>query len=258
MPRTETPAPQALARSLECNHVDTWAAFHWLALAINDMKRAPLLCLIYGAVFSLAPIAIIYLAYGTGNFFYIFPAAIAFSLIGPIFAIGLYDVAWELEKGHTPTLKHSLKSMFRNPVSEWGFAIFLMVMMILWMRAASVVFAIYPENSNPNLEELAAFLMLGTGLGAGLSLAVFMLSAFTPQIVMERKVDIMTALMSSAHAVRENAKAMLVWASCIFGLVMLGFITGALGFIVIMPLLSLASWHAYIATIKTKRQRKYE
>jgi uncharacterized membrane protein len=38
----------------------------------------------------------------------------------------------------------------------------------------------------------------------------------------------------------------------------LGFGTGAVGFIVIMPLLSYASWHAYIAVIKTKKARKYE
>ena len=85
-----------------------------------------------------------------------------------------------------------------------------------------------------------------------------MLTAFTPQIVMERKVDIVTAIVSSAHAVKENPKAMLVWAGCLFGFVLLGFITGAVGFIVIMPLLSLASWHAYIATIKTKIHRRYE
>ncbi|KKL12162.1 hypothetical protein LCGC14_2538510, partial [marine sediment metagenome] len=62
----------------------------------------------------------------------------------------------------------------------------------------------------------------------------------------------------SMHAVRVNFAAMVVWAICIFVLVAIGFITGATGFIVIMPLLSYASWHGYIAVIKTKKAREYE
>jgi uncharacterized membrane protein len=58
--------------------------------------------------------------------------------------------------------------------------------------------------------------------------------------------------------VKENIGAMLVWASCIVFLVLLGFITGALGFLIIMPILSFASWHGYIAIIKHKTDRGFE
>jgi uncharacterized membrane protein len=245
-------------RCIDCNRVPLFESFHWLALALKDFKRSPLICLGYGLVFSIVPAAILYLAYETHNFFVIFPASIAYALIGPVFAIGLYDVAWELEKGRKPTFRHSWHSMFRNPVSEWGFAILLMVLMIIWMRIASIVYALYPSHSDPTLEELLAFLCIGTGLGAILATAVFTISAFTPQIVMERKVDIITAVISSINAVKQNAGAMMVWGACIFVLVLLGFLTGALGFIIIMPILSLASWHAYIAVIKTKIKRNYE
>lgn len=88
--------------------------------------------------------------------------------------------------------------------------------------------------------------------------SVFAISAFTPQIMMERRVDIMTAVVSSINAVKENIGAMIVWALCIVALVALGFVTGATGFIVIMPLLSYASWHGYIAIIKHKGPRGYE
>ncbi|MGB1291645.1 MAG: DUF2189 domain-containing protein, partial [Pseudoalteromonas sp.] len=121
MPSTNTiDKNNEFARCLECNKVDTFAAFHWLALAVKDMTRAPLLSLIYGLIFTIIPLAIIYSALYTGTHLVILPATVAFALIGPAFAVGLYDVAWELEKGHKPTLMHSLKSMFRNPVGEWG------------------------------------------------------------------------------------------------------------------------------------------
>ncbi|WP_372761435.1 DUF2189 domain-containing protein [Pseudoalteromonas sp.] len=246
------------SRCLESNKVATFAAFHWLALAIKDMTKAPILSLIYGLVFTLIPLAIVYSAIFTDTYLVILPATVAFTLIGPAFAVGLYDVAWELEKGHTPTLGHSLKSMFRNPVGEWGFAILLMIIMIVWMRLAALIHALYPSHSNPTFEELSAFLTLGTLIGGVLLVTVFALSAFTPQIMMERRVDIMTAVVSSFNAVRVNFLAMVVWSACIFILVALGFALGATGFIVIMPLLSYASWHAYIAVIKTKKPREYE
>lgn len=246
------------ARCIQCNRVNTFAAFHWLALAFKDMAKAPILSLIYGLIFTLIPMAIVYSAIFAENYFVLLPTTIAFVLIGPAFASGLYDIAWELEKGHKPTFKHSLKSMFRNPAGEWGFAILLLVIMIAWMRIAALVHALYPNYADPTLEELSAFLTIGTLAGGILLVTVFWISAFTPQIMMERRIDMMTAVVSSINAVRNNFSAMVVWSICIFLLVALGFITGATGFIVIMPLLSYASWHAYIAVIKTKKARTYE
>ncbi|MGO2012225.1 MAG: DUF2189 domain-containing protein [Pseudoalteromonas sp.] len=259
MPTTNTVEKKAqFARCLECNKVNTFAAFHWLALAFKDIAQAPILSLIYGLIFTLIPVAILYSAFFTGTHLVILPASVAFVLIGPAFAVALYDVAWELEKGHKPTLMHSLKSMFRNPAGEWGFAILLMILMIIWMRLAALVHALYPSYANPSFEELSAFLTLGTIVGCVLLVTVFAISAFTPQMMMERRVDIMTAVMSSMNAVKTNFSAMIVWSGCIFVLVAIGFATGAAGFIVIMPLLSYASWHAYIAIIKTKKARRYE
>ena len=246
------------ARCLECNKVGLFAPLHWLALGFKDMASAPILSLLYGIVFSLIPVAILYFVYQSGTHLVILPATVAFALIGPAFAVGLYDIAWELEKQHKPTLSHSLKSMFRNPVGEWGFAILLMVIMIIWMRLAALVHALYPNHTNPTLEELSAFLTLGSFIGAIMLGSVFAISAFTPQIMMERRVDVMSAVVSSIHAVKENLGAMFIWALCIGFLVALGFATGATGFIVIMPLLSYASWHGYIAIIKHKGPRGYE
>ncbi|MFY8275244.1 DUF2189 domain-containing protein [Pseudoalteromonas sp. SSDWG2] len=255
---TNATSHSEFARCFECNQISAFAPFHWLALAFKDMARAPILSLIYGLVFTLIPAAILYFAYASDSHLVLLPAAVAFALIGPAFAAGLYDVAWELEKGHTPTFRHSLKSMFRNPAGEWGFAILLMVIMIVWMRLAALVHALYPNTPNPSFEELSAFLTLGSIIGGVLLVSVFAISAFTPQIMMERRVDIMTAVVTSMHAVRNNIGAMIVWCACIVTLVLVGFATGTAGFIVIMPLLSYASWHGYIATIKTKRPRKYE
>jgi len=51
---------------------------------------------------------------------------------------------------------------------------------------------------------------------------------------------------------------MLIWGAIIFTAVAIGFVTGFVGFIILMPLIGYASWHAYIDAISTKRVRKYD
>lgn len=260
MPVTPSSEKQttSFTRIIDSNKILPLDSFHWLVLAAEDFRDAPFISLIFGLLFSLIPIAIFQFVIETSNHLIILPATIAFALVGPAFAAGLYDVAWELEKGHQPSLKHSLMAMFRNPVGEWGFAILLMIIMVAWTRIAALLHALYPSIANPTFYELLPFLGVGTMVGAVLAAIVFTISAFTPQIMVERRVDIMTALASSVKAVNNNAFPMLVWACLILAFVSIGFITKGFGFIIIMPLLSYASWHGYIAVIKTKRHRKYE
>jgi len=249
---------RAFSRVIEANKVSTIAPFHWLGLAVKDFMNAPLIALSYGLLFSAIPITICFLVLSTQNHLIILPSIVTFVLIGPAFAVGLYDVAWELEKGHKPTFKHSLRSMLRNPVGEWGFALLLVIVMMAWMRIAALIHVLYPSHVNPTIEELVSFLALGVSVGAIISAVVFTLSAFTPQIMVERRVDIMTAVLTSVKAVNKNAVTMLIWALVIVVMVTLGFLTMGFGFIITMPILALASWHGYIAVIKTKRKRDYE
>jgi len=76
--------------------------------------------------------------------------------------------------------------------------------------------------------------------------------------LMERKVDLATAVLTSVNAVWLNKVPMLIWGAIIFTTVAIGYITGFIGFIVLMPIIGYASWHAYIDAIETKRERKYE
>lgn len=247
-----------IARVIPCKELSLSDPVKWLALGIRDMKRAPMHTLFYGLLFAIIPALITYLVALTGWHLIILPAMVCFMLLGPFLAAGLYDVSWELEKEHKPSLWHSIKAMKRNAANGWGFAFLLMVMMIFWLRVASLIHALYPPYLDDTLSDLWPFLILGTVVGAAFALTLLFISAFTQPILMERKVDLATALMTSINAVWLNKLPMLLWGGIIFLSVIIGFITGFIGFIVLMPLLGYATWHAYIDTIETKRPRHYE
>ncbi|WP_017445643.1 DUF2189 domain-containing protein [Gayadomonas joobiniege] len=246
-----------LGRVIPCNKLEFSDPIKWLRLGFVDLTRAPLVTLFYGIIFTLVPMLIMYLVSLTDNHLVIAPAIVCFMLIGPFLAAGLYDVSWEFEKGHKPSLWHSIRAMHRNNVHEWGFALLLTVIMIFWLRIASLIHALYPPYVEVELADLAPFLMVGVGVGALMSGFVFLISAFTQPILVERKVDLMTAVLSSVNAVWSNKLVMMFWALIILGFVVIGFLTQFIAFLIIMPLLAFATWHGYIATISTKRKRNY-
>ena len=247
-----------IARVIPCKKLEMKDPLKWLALGLSDLLRAPILTVIYGLLFAIIPWFIVYLVNLTGWHLVILPAMVCFMLIGPFLAAGLYDISWELGKGRKPSFLHSLKAVSRNAVNEWGFGIMLMVLMIFWTRVASMIHAIYPSYYGDSWQELVPFLILGTIVGGIFTAIVFCLSAFTQPILMERKVDLATAVLTSVNAVWTNKGPMFLWGAIISLTVLLGFVTGFVGFIVLMPLIGYATWHGYIDTIETKRERKFK
>ena len=247
-----------IARVIPCKELDVGDPMKWLSLGLKDFFKMPGLSIFYGVLFAIIPWFIAYLVQLTGWHLVIMPAMVCFMLIGPFLAAGLYDISWEMEKGHQPSLRHSLRAISRNAVNEWGFSILLMVLMIFWLRVASLIHALYPNYLDPTLQNILPFLAVGTVVGAALTILVFFITAFTQPILMERKVDIATAVLTSMNAVWVNKIPMLIWGGIIFTAVAIGFVTGFIGFIFLMPLIGYASWHAYIDALETKVERKYE
>ncbi len=257
MPETAI-SKSGISRVIPCKELELGDPIKWLSLALQDWQRAPMISLFYGLIFAFIPWVITYWVAMTGWHLVILPAIVCFMLIGPFLAAGLYDVSWEIEKQHEPSLRHSLRAIRRNTVNEWAFGVMLMIFMVFWLRVASLIHALYPAYLDPNFTNLLPFLVLGVGVGAVFTAIVFFITAFTQPILMERQVDLATAVLTSINAVWLNKMPMLIWSGIIFSAVAIGFVTGFLGFIFLMPLIGYASWHAYIDTIETKRERNYE
>ena len=143
---------------------------------------------------------------------------------------------------------------------HWGYCIVTTVVYMCMVGGFVCHFMIfsYPRVLSVNLQELLPFLALGTIVGAIFTGIVFLLSAFTQPILMERRVDLATAVLTSVNAVWLNKAPMFDWGMIIFTAVVLGFLTGFIGFVFLMPLIGYATWHGYIDTIETKIERKYE
>ena len=64
-------------------------------------------------------------------------------------------------------------------------------------------------------------------------------------MMVDRKVDAISASLSSLSAVMNNMWVCALWAFLIFALVLFGFATAFLGLILVLPIIGYATWHAY-------------
>ena len=170
-------------------------------------------------------------------------------LIGPVLAIGLYSVSRQIETGKTPELGYCVKQGGGRLKDMLVYSFVLLIVFMLWARSATALHIFFPVAGDYEVKDLALFLGIGTVIGAVFSAIVFTTSAFTLPMIMDRKTDGITAVITSVNAVLQNKKTMFLWGMIIVALVAFGFLTAFLGFVVIMPLIGHATWHAYRSTV---------
>jgi uncharacterized membrane protein len=244
-PEEEAGALFANSRILE------WRApFRWLRLGWCDLKRAPGPGLTYGGLLVLFSYLITYLLYSAQHYLLLFSLLTGFVLLGPALAFGMYDVSCQLEKGRRPTLGHCLVESKRRLGNELVFAVVLLIILLVWARAASMIHIFFPASAQPSLVDLAAFLGIGSVVGAFFAVLVFAVSAFSLPMMMDRDVDVITAALTSINAVLNNKGVMAVWAAIIVSAVLIGFATAFVGLGVLLPLIGHATWHGYRETIE--------
>ena len=234
-----------------CRKVSLFAPFRWIRLGVADLVQAPQQSMVYGLAVAVLIGAVSLVAWFRGSQWIMFGMLGGFVFLAPLVCVGLYAISAQLERGQEPVLARSLRAAFRRHIgNEAVFALVLLVIFLVWSRAAVIVTAVmYPTDGNPTTPELVSFLVFGSGVGAIFAAVTFSASAFSLPMIMHRDVDSVTAIVTSVNAVLRNKGAMMVWlALIIFGLV-LGVVTAFVGLIVIIPVIGYATWHGYEETI---------
>jgi uncharacterized membrane protein len=225
----------------------------WLARGWDDLSAMPGPGLAYGVAFALAGWVILTLA--APRPYLVTVAVSGFFLWAPLLAAGLYELSRRRERGQPVGLAESFEFVRRNSSAVSFYGVFLFLLGIGWERISAIVFALFYGGDAPDLQHFVYSVFLSGDYqqltvawmisGFLLALTVFMVSVVSVPMMLDRPVDTVTAMMASARASATNLPAMAAWAAVIVGLTAIGFVTFLMGFVVIMPLLGHASWHAY-------------
>lgn len=225
----------------------------WLRQGWRDMQRTPLLSLSYGAVFAALGYALVHFAWNRVQLAMTLTSG--FLLLAPFLAVVFYDLSRQAEHHHKPRPAHILKPLRDNGVSIGLYALLLAFIFTVWERLSAILMGLYVASVPVNVEAFTRMLLPGGGqlgfllpyvvVGALLAAAVFALSVVSLPMMLHRKVDLATALMTSLWVVRTNPLLMLEWAAIIVALTAIGIVTSFIAMAVVFPLLGHATWHVY-------------
>ena len=236
-----------------CRELSPWAPFRWIRLGVADLIRAPQQSLVYGLTVAILIGIVSLLAWFRGSQWIMFAMIGGFVFIAPLACIGLYAISAQLERGHEPMLTRSLRAAFKRHIgNEAIFALVLLIIFLVWARAAVMVTVFFPTDGEPTTAQLLGYLAFGSGIGAVFAAVTFSASAFSLPMIMHRDVDSVTAVVTSVNAVLRNKRAMIIWLLLIVLLLIVGVVTAFVGLIIIVPVIGYAAWHGYLETIDAR------
>jgi uncharacterized membrane protein len=223
----------------------------WLRLGWRDFTRAPLASGLHGVLVAAGGLAILAI---TLRLWYLLPGAFSgFLLVAPILATGLYELSRRLERGEPATLAHVIGAWRRGTRPLVWMGLLLMLAGTLWVLVTAVMLALFVREPITDLQSLLRHTVLSDswflpewlavgGLGAAL---VFAATAVSVPMLLERDVDMVSAILTSVRAVGENPYAMALWAALIMVATLLSMATLMLGFLITIPVIGHATWHCY-------------
>jgi uncharacterized membrane protein len=256
-------AQQPLPFVAPCRELGLWAPLDWLRRGWADFRAAPRQSLTYGAVVVLLSWALAFVAVEFGGYWELLALASGFILVAPLIAVGTYSISEQIERGLQPSLRRCFVEERRAFGNLMVFALMLMIVFLVWWRAASAIHIFFPiDMRSADWHHYLEFFALGSAVGSVFAAIVFAAAAFSLPMLMDREADTVTAVVTSVNAVLRNKPAMVVWAGLIVLAVAPGFAVlfvgrergGAFAAVmallgITLPLIGHATWHAYRATI---------
>ena len=242
-----------------CRELSPWAPFRWIKLGVKDLLQAPQQSLIYGLAVALMIAIVSLLAWMKGSQWIMFAMLGGFVFLAQLTCIGLYAISAQLERGQPPLMARSLRAAFRRHLgNEMIFAIILLVIFLVWARAAVIVTVFFPTDGEQTWRDLLPYLTFGSLVGSVFAAVTFSASAFSLPMIMHRNVDSITAIVTSVNAVLRNKRAMFLWLTIIVASLLLGLVTAFVGLIVIIPVIGYAAWHGYLETIDAEEFPRHD
>jgi len=242
-------ATEARPFGAPCRRLPASAPLRWVAAGWRDWCSSPGPSLAYGLIIFGVSLAVSALAWRLGSYVLVVSMLSGFVFIAPLLATGLYSISRQIGRGERPSLARSgwrMRAVLRDALV---FALVLLVIFLVWVRAGVMVHVFFPPGEMLDWITLARFLAIGSAVGSIFALITFSAAAFSLPMIVDRDADMITACITSINAVLRNKPAMLVWIGLIVLLTGIGFATAGLGLIVTIPLLGYATWHAYLETI---------
>jgi uncharacterized membrane protein len=233
---------------------DLWQS---LAAGFDDFTAMPSHAIFLCIVYPLLGLLLVGMTMGYSMLPLAFPIAAGFALIGPITAIGLYELSRRREAGLDSSASHAFDVLHSPSLGAIVvLSLMLMAIFLLWLAIAEAIYVANFGYAAPT--SISAFvksvlttpagwtlIVVGTGVGFLFAVVALTLGAISFPLLLDRDVGAAAALLTSIRVVAANPVTMAMWGFIVAALLVIGSIPFFLGLTIVLPVLGHATWHLY-------------
>ena len=228
-----------------------------LRLGVEDFYAMPTHAMFLAALYPILGLLLARLAFGYSVLPLLYPLAAGFALVGPLAALGLYELSRRREAGLPVSASHALNVVQSSSIGALvALGVLLLGIFVLWIAFANAIyianFGYAPPASiggfvHDVLTTRAGWnlIVVGSAVGFLLAVVVLAISVVSFPLLLDRDVGAAVALSTSLRVVAKNPLTMAAWGLIVAGLLLLGSLPVLLGLTIVMPVLGHATWHLY-------------
>ncbi len=221
----------------------------------EDFKAIPTQLVFLGLLYPVIGFAAARMA--TGDLLpLLFPLVAGLSLMGPLLAVGLYELSRRREAG-LPVSWLNAFDVLRSP-GILGIAALGIVLLVIfggWLAAARAIYAATIGIPPSGMVDFTAtvlhtdagikLIMLGNLVGLGFAAVVLAISAVSFPMMLDRACSPAVAVQTSLRVIARNPRTMAIWGLVVAVILVAGSLPFFVGLAVAMPILGHATWHLY-------------
>jgi uncharacterized membrane protein len=246
-----SPAQPAIRRVTSS---DLWQS---LGRGIDDFSAMPSHAIFLCVIYPLLGLFLIAMTLGYAALPLAFPIAAGFALIGPLAAIGLYELSRRREAGLDSASSHALDVLHSPSLPAIvALGVLLMAIFLIWLAVAEAIYvAFFGYTAPASIIQFAHdvfttsagwhLIIVGTGIGFLFAVAALTMGVVSFPLLLDRDVGAAVALLTSIRVVAANPFTMALWGLIVAVLLAVGSLPFFLGLTVVMPVLGHATWHLY-------------
>jgi uncharacterized membrane protein len=228
-----------------------------LAKGWDDFSAFPSQALFIVIIYPIVGFVLLQLALGNATLPLIFPLVAGFALVGPLAAVGLYELSRRRELGLDTHWTHAFDVLRRPSIfAIAALGVVLLILFSAWMMSAHAIYMALmgpyaPDSAFAFLHDVLTtergwmLIVIGNAVGFVFAAVVLMIGAISFPMLVDRDVGAAVAVWTSIRTVIANPITMAAWGFIVGSLLLLGSLPFFVGLAVVMPLLGHASWHLY-------------
>jgi len=228
-----------------------------LKRGLDDFAAMPTHAMFLCAIYPIVGLLLARMAFGYSILPLLYPLVAGFALVGPLAALGLYELSRRREAGLETSAGHALDVVESSSIGAIvALGLLLLGLFVLWIAFANAIYIATfgyatPVSIRGFMHDVLTtragwtLIILGNGVGFLFAVLVLTISAVSFPLLLDRDVGAAVALLTSIRVVLKNPLTMAAWGLIVAALLFIGSLPAFLGLAVVVPVLGHATWHLY-------------